>query len=98
MGRPARTVAASLALRACIRLGMLAPTSAFSRAACAGMANLLLWSAAAESLGAGRPLFSLLDDAASDSGAAGASQLGGSARRGARPRMEHGGSEPDGLL
>jgi cellulose synthase/poly-beta-1,6-N-acetylglucosamine synthase-like glycosyltransferase len=59
--RPARTAAAVLALRGCIRMGMLAPASAFSRAACAGMANLLYWDGMAEALGWDQSLFSSLE-------------------------------------
>jgi cellulose synthase/poly-beta-1,6-N-acetylglucosamine synthase-like glycosyltransferase len=60
-GQPARTAAAKLVLSGCIRLGTIAPKSAFSRAACAAMANLLYWDGLAQSLGGGRSLFSRLD-------------------------------------
>jgi len=56
-----RGALASLALRACIRVGILAPMSRFSRLACAAFANLLYWDAVAEALGGDAKLFVRLD-------------------------------------
>ena len=56
-----RGAVASLVLRACIGVGILAPMSRFSRFACAAFANLLYWGGVVDALGDGPALFARLD-------------------------------------
>ncbi len=59
--QPSRSAAARLALRCCIRMGTLAPMSAFSRAACAAFANLLYWHGVTTALDRDASLFNELE-------------------------------------
>ncbi len=61
VGRRGRLTIATGILRACIWLGLLAPMSKFSHAACAAVANMLYWDSVAQELGHSASVCARLD-------------------------------------